>query len=255
MRHIKHIEHCHKKYINKLPEEIQKIIDKSKIQYKDLLDKEKLNIPTYSKINIDKEHKQSLENAYNRLRHELIKKYKQNNDGYHCAYCSLDSSQQIDHFLPKQEYPELTVVCYNLVPVCSVCNGHKSSYLVKYNYHPFYNKLFPEYLTLKIEKDKFDSITFKYELNISLDKSLKDFLVRLDLCSRYEDKVRNKFINITRTLIGISKEASIDNLRTMNEPVNYEWEKLFYTEMINNIDIIFDYCQREYEKNIKVATH
>ena len=51
-----------------------------------------------------------------------------------CVYCNAASTltgldgdvfYQMDHYLPKSEYPFLCTCFYNLQPSCSICNGHK----------------------------------------------------------------------------------------------------------------------------------
>lgn len=42
-----------------------------------------------------------------------------------CPLCSHREVTQIDHYLPKAEYPRLSVVPINLVPSCSDCNKSK----------------------------------------------------------------------------------------------------------------------------------
>ena len=42
-----------------------------------------------------------------------------------CHLCSHREVTQIDHYLPKSEYPRLSVVPINLVPSCSDCNKSK----------------------------------------------------------------------------------------------------------------------------------
>jgi 5-methylcytosine-specific restriction endonuclease McrA len=43
-----------------------------------------------------------------------------------CPYCSLDSTYQLDHFLPKSQYPEFSLYGPNLLPICGRCNQIKS---------------------------------------------------------------------------------------------------------------------------------
>lgn len=43
----------------------------------------------------------------------------------HCPYCGLDSIQTFDHYLPKSEFPEFSVLSDNLIPCCYYCNNKK----------------------------------------------------------------------------------------------------------------------------------
>lgn len=39
-----------------------------------------------------------------------------------CPYCTILSTQTLDHYLPKKTYPEFSILSQNLVPSCGTCN-------------------------------------------------------------------------------------------------------------------------------------
>lgn len=47
-----------------------------------------------------------------------------------CPYCLLRQPKSLDHFLPKDFYPEFAVLGWNLVWVCDPCNRKKGNRLV-----------------------------------------------------------------------------------------------------------------------------
>lgn len=47
-----------------------------------------------------------------------------------CPYCSLDTTYQLDHFLPKSVHPEFSLYAPNLLPICGRCNQIKSNSIV-----------------------------------------------------------------------------------------------------------------------------
>lgn len=48
---------------------------------------------------------------------------------YECQYCMIgDSGDSFDHYLPKEDFPEFSVLSNNLIPCCTRCNTHKSIY-------------------------------------------------------------------------------------------------------------------------------
>ncbi len=61
-----------------------------------------------------------------------------------CPVCGIGEISQLDHYLPKSDYPLLSVTPANLVPVCSSCNGFeaKGAYspksLTECLYHPYF---------------------------------------------------------------------------------------------------------------------
>lgn len=42
-----------------------------------------------------------------------------------CPYCNIDTSRTLDHYLPKEEFPEYSFYSLNLIPCCHVCNSIK----------------------------------------------------------------------------------------------------------------------------------
>ena len=42
-----------------------------------------------------------------------------------CPYCEYGEVYEVDHYLPKDDFPELNIFPANLVPICHVCNHIK----------------------------------------------------------------------------------------------------------------------------------
>lgn len=45
-----------------------------------------------------------------------------------CQWCLIDTWSDLDHFVPKESFPEFSVMARNLAPCCSKCNKAKSDY-------------------------------------------------------------------------------------------------------------------------------
>lgn len=45
-----------------------------------------------------------------------------------CQWCLIDTWSDLDHFVPKESFPEFSVMARNLVPCCSKCNKAKGRY-------------------------------------------------------------------------------------------------------------------------------
>lgn len=65
--------------------------------------------------------------------------------GSRCPSCLHRQVHDLDHFLPKSKYPRLAIVPYNLVPICSDCNGIKRAYIAASGddepIHPYFDAL------------------------------------------------------------------------------------------------------------------
>lgn len=61
-----------------------------------------------------------------------------------CQLCYIGQSESLDHFLPKDLFPSLSISSRNLIPVCGVCNQTKSDYIAlvaeKQLLHPRYGQ-------------------------------------------------------------------------------------------------------------------
>ena len=45
-----------------------------------------------------------------------------------CCLCGLRDTSELDHYLPKQIFPEFAAYTVNLIPVCGVCNKRKDEH-------------------------------------------------------------------------------------------------------------------------------
>ncbi len=44
---------------------------------------------------------------------------------FRCPFCGISESSTLDHYLPKEDYPEFAILPLNLIPSCAVCNTLK----------------------------------------------------------------------------------------------------------------------------------
>lgn len=62
-----------------------------------------------------------------------------------CPLCGgLGHARTIDHYLPKANYPQFSILPYNLVPACRDCNTDKGNPIItdagKQLFHPYYDQ-------------------------------------------------------------------------------------------------------------------
>lgn len=48
-----------------------------------------------------------------------------------CPVCGSPCTGTLDHYLPKEDYPEFSILASNLVPACAICNSGLKGKLVK----------------------------------------------------------------------------------------------------------------------------
>lgn len=111
-------------------------------KYNDILKRESGLLKKKVLYSIDSNGKKHFSELYKRIvfcmrytdAREILGPIHQDMGMKSCVYCNAattltgldgDVFYQMDHYLPKSEYPFLSTCFYNLQPSCSICNGHK----------------------------------------------------------------------------------------------------------------------------------
>ena len=142
-----------------------------------------------------------MENQYKTMRSEhgywLLKEL----DIKVCPYCNRQYtftiedekiSPELDHFLPKSQYPYLALSFYNLMPACAVCNHTKSEQTI--DKHPYFDGFNDDYrFKIKTKKGREDSLDWALEKDIEVDftdtnENIKVFALK-DLYNEHIDYV------------------------------------------------------------------
>ena len=99
-----------------------------------------------------------------------------------CPFCGINESSTLDHYLPKEQYPEFAVFPENLVPSCAVCNTRKRDRIldegtnVRMFLHPCYD-LIPDTVFLAVRaRMEADALILSYHLTRPAGMALHTFL-------------------------------------------------------------------------------
>lgn len=110
---------------------------------------------------------------------ELLKNRRQEHGLDECPYCGKPGSPDtLDHFLPKDDWPEYAIHPNNLVPQCRSCAPIKGTQYYCSNsnvamfLHPIYDESLSK-LRFKIEVDV-DGNELKFKPKFSVDQSVKE---------------------------------------------------------------------------------
>jgi hypothetical protein len=157
-------------------------------------------LESLSVIQIEKEKAEALRHAYtvntapmSEQRLMLMKPL----DVTHCPYCNVGESSTLDHYVPKELYPEFAVLSKNLVPCCSSCNTRKGERFVSEDanirllLHPYYDVI-PEEAVLSLDARIVDSsmiLNYRISQPPNIDEELlgklRTHFEILDLANRY----------------------------------------------------------------------
>lgn len=114
-----------------------------------------------------------------------------------CPFCGISESSTLDHYLPKEHYPEFSIFPNNLVPSCAVCNTRKRDRIlnegtnVRMFLHPCYDVI-PDMAFLAVRaRMEADALILSYRLTRPAGMTLRAFrhllshFDELDLADRY----------------------------------------------------------------------
>lgn len=129
-----------------------------------------------------------------------------------CQYCTLNSINSLDHFIPKGNFPEFSVNPLNLLPCCSECNGKKSKYVYNGEESLFLNLYLDELPEKRYLKADFDFsndvplVTFDLfnpdDIESSLYRTISNHYRRLDLFERMRLKSNEVITEIIKPIKG-----------------------------------------------------
>lgn len=127
-----------------------------------------------------------------------------------CPYCGITLPKTYDHYLPEENFPELSVHAVNLVPCCGECNSIKSNKWIKSG-----KRLFLHFYSDPIPTDQFlfvnlntkpDSLAYgvKFTLSSKRPKNyaandwelVKSHFKTLSLLKKYQDYSNNEISNV-----------------------------------------------------------
>ncbi|ELC7203527.1 hypothetical protein RJO59_004696 [Enterobacter hormaechei] len=174
-----------------------------------------------------------------------------------CPFCQISESSTFDHYLPKEIYPEFSVLPQNLIPCCSKCNTHKRALIIDKNtnvrlfLHPYYDIIpnvnfvkvdisfknkalllsYSIYHNKKLSKDQFTHLTNHFDKLKLAQRFRKASLI--DLSGMY--KHFNRLANISPNRL--KKELLNEASKYSDWGVNY-WRNVLFSELANNNDFI-----------------
>lgn len=114
-----------------------------------------------------------------------------------CPFCGISEASTLDHYLPKEQYPEFSIFPNNLVPSCAVCNTLKRDRIliegteVRMFLHPCYDAV-PDLAFLAVRaRMEADALILSYRLIRPVGMTdhtfqhLQSHFNMLDLADRY----------------------------------------------------------------------
>jgi len=165
-----------------------------------------------------------------------------------CLYCGIGIVNTIDHFLPKNEYPDFSINKYNLVPSCRDCNTNKNNGIVyseeNQYFHPYYEEI-ENSDWLKVNIKECSSLIIEYFIDKNIDKTmyarLNNQFIKLKLFDLYNVYALNDINEMNYYFKEYYKEQGSEKLsklfKKISESVSPEvnlWKHVLYKNLSLN---------------------
>lgn len=131
-----------------------------------------------------------------------------------CPFCGTGKLEEVDHYIPKEHYPEFTLFPLNLIPICNKCNKKKSDKFIDGSKGRMFINFYTDdmdnvdFLSVTITFNPLDvkkSTKIRYAADFSkitdtyLQKIVKHHYSELDLLKRYEEAANEEISNLEST--------------------------------------------------------
>ncbi|WP_157650374.1 HNH endonuclease [Burkholderia ubonensis] len=115
-----------------------------------------------------------------------------------CPYCGINEPKTLDHYLPKEKFPEYAIFPPNLIPICNICNSkYKGIKFLsddgdKLFIHSYFD-IFPEFDFIQVNIDVGDKISLTFSSTDDPDNNafsllLSNHFTQLELNRRFTRK-------------------------------------------------------------------
>lgn len=127
-----------------------------------------------------------------------------------CPYCGINEPKTLDHYIPKESYPEFSILPLNLIPICNQCNStYKGSKFLNKGKRVFlhsYLDAFPDFdfLTCEVCVGRKLEVIFKISPdpgNSEFSELLSEHFEHLNLNERFKYQSTIE-IKLLRTSLG-----------------------------------------------------
>lgn len=223
-----------------------------------------LDFKKYSAVNKVESRKKTMINLYLTKQDNyitpILNNLRTNHNLLFCPFCGEEViPSTLDHYLPKEEFPEYSICLANLIPMCTKCQGKdaKGEKVLDSNncrifLNPYYENV-DEFLILNISPP-FDKPTFVLNLKYIEDRAyykiLASHVVELNIYERFLNFAKSKHIS----LLKLAKKNRQSG-RNINESIQYcldagevnssnVWSAIYYRGVLSNNDLI-DYLNYE----------
>lgn len=177
-----------------------------------------------------------------------------------CPACGENGTPNtLDHYLPKDSYPEFSITAINLFPMCDICQGHKKTATVdETNQRLFLHPYFDEFLDIQAlslqighpyEAPASMTITPHPALEHAQQALVSRHLDHLAVSTRYHRYFKSEYLRLLRLVsnlrnTGQNVTVNLENFRNYarNKSIN-SWDHIFYDGVLADPTLMQYLCQ------------
>jgi hypothetical protein len=177
-----------------------------------------------------------------------------------CPACGEDGTPNtLDHYLPKQTYPEFSITAYNLFPMCDICQGKKSTDTVnamneRLFLHPYFDDFIDaQVMQLQIGQPYEAPTSMTLMPHPGLDPTQTTLVARhlkhLAMSTRYNHFFKDEYLRLLRLVrtirlkgMDVTAYLEIFSENALNKSIN-SWGHVFYTGVLAN-PLLMDYLRQ-----------
>lgn len=173
----------------------------------------------------------------------------------YCPACGEDGTPNtLDHYLPKDIFPEFCVTIVNLFPMCDICQGAKG---VKTNddegkrlfIHPYFDDFIEhQVLILDIRGPFYAPSSIELSPHPDIDRELQELIIRhvkeLEIHTRYYRYFQSNYLRLLRLVgkmrhKGLNVREQLESFRDMafEKSIN-SWGYIFYDSVLSNENLM-----------------
>lgn len=211
-----------------------------------------------------KQRKKSLIGLYTpqseKLPFQQLENMRKNNGLVVCPSCGEPGRPRtLDHYLPKDTFPELSILLLNLTPMCDWCQGEKLTEYVtkdgkKRYIHPYFDDvdkpLFSIAFTSPYSTPSIEVVVYE-SLPEELSQLVKLHLEGIGFLSRFKEYFKTRYISILRKARDCQLPNTKDLRMTLGILLEMEeeksinsWDAVLYRSVLENDDLM-NYLENE----------
>lgn len=170
-----------------------------------------------------------------------------------CPMCGeAGTPNTLDHYLPKQDYPDFSILPLNLVPACDICQGHKLARYIgpdgRLFLHPYYDTFLSGRVVELIIHPGYNAPRAELRCHPVVPNEATALVTRhleeLQLHARFKATFKKEYIRVLRHARRMRDgnrdvpQAFKDLLHHAADRSINSWEHILYDSVTNNADLL-----------------